>query len=216
MRAGLILFLCVGFGCAGRSGTPEGTAQSFARAVRDGRYEDAYERLSKRYRQRVPLVEFRQQLEAHPDEARELAALLDRAGEAGEVTATVPLADGADLSLRLEDGRWRIHGNVVDFYDQSSPRAALRSFVRAMERRRYEIVLRFVPNGDREGMSPESIARAWEGDAREEIQRLVASLRANLDEPIEVVGDRATMAYGEGATVQFLREDGVWKIEDPD
>ena len=49
-----------------------------------------------------------------------------------------------------------------------------------------------------------------------EVERLLASLRANLDNPIEEVGDRATMSYGEGAAVQMVLEDGLWKIEDPD
>jgi hypothetical protein len=137
-------------------------------------------------------------------------------GDADEVEATVPLPDGDDLSLVLVGGEWRLRGNVVDFYDQSSPRAALRSFVRAMERRRYDVVMRFVPEGDREGMSPERMREAWEGESREEIERLIADLRASLDEPIEIVGDRATMSYGEGSAVQFVREDGRWRIEDPD
>ncbi len=128
----------------------------------------------------------------------------------------MPLPDGDQLTLVLVDGKWRIHGNVVDFYDQSTPRAALRSFVRAMERRRYDVVMRFVPKADREGMSPEQMREAWEGESREEIERLIADLRANLDEPIELVGDRATMSYGDGAAVQFVREEGVWRIEDPD
>jgi hypothetical protein len=30
------------------------------------------------------------------------------------------------------------------------------------------------------------------------------------------MGDRATMAYGSGGTVQLVREHGAWKIEDFD
>ena len=77
-------------------------------------------------------------------------------------------------------------------------------------------VMRFVPKADREGMTVERMKQAWEVENREEIERIVANLRANLDNPIEVVGDRATMPYGERFRVQFVREDGVWRIEDPD
>jgi hypothetical protein len=85
-----------------------------------------------------------------------------------------------------------------------------------MERRRYDVVLRFVPDADLEGMTTERMAEAWSGEGREEIERLLANLRDNLDAPIEIVGDRATMSYGERYAVRFVREDGDWKIEDPD
>ena len=189
---------------------------AFGDALDDARYDDAYALLSEQYRRRVPFSEFRESVARNPEEVRELVGLLRHVDEADEVEASVPLPDGDELQLVLVDGRWRIVGNVVDFYDQSSPRAALRSFVRAMERRRYDVVMRFVPAADREGMSPERMQEAWEGDSREEIERLLADLRGSLDEPIEVIGDRATMSYGDGAAVQFVREDGVWRIEDPD
>jgi hypothetical protein len=85
-----------------------------------------------------------------------------------------------------------------------------------MERRRYDVVMRLVPDADREGMTEERMREAFEGEGREEVERLVATLRENLEAPIEVVGDRATMAYGEGATLQLVREGELWKVEDPD
>lgn len=202
--------------CSARSARPASVVEAFGDALEDARYEDAYALLSAQYRRRVPFSEFREGLARNPSEVRELVGLLRHVDDAEEVEAAVPLPDGDQLTLVLVDGEWRIRGNVVDFYDQSTPRAALRSFVRAMERRRYDVVMRFVPEADREGMSAEQMQQAWEGESREEIERLVADLRSSLDEPIEIVGDRATMSYGDGAAVQFVREDGVWRIEDPD
>lgn len=205
-------------GCPRATGptTPEGAVETFSSAIRAGDYEAAYAMMSETYRRRVPFEEFREHLEAHPDEARALAAEMDGATERVEVTATVPYGEGEELRMLHEDGEWRLVGNVVDFYDQSTPRAALRSFIRAMERQRYDVVMRFVPSADREGMTVDKMREAWEGEGREEVERLLANLRANLDNPIEVVGDRATMPYGERFAVHFVREDGVWKIEDPD
>ncbi|MBO6939692.1 MAG: hypothetical protein JJ863_32275 [Deltaproteobacteria bacterium] len=211
-----ILALVALAGCPARSARPASVVEAFGDALDDARYEDAYALLSAQYRRRVPFSEFRESLARNPSEVRELVGLLRHVDEADEVEAAVPLPDGDELTLVLVDGKWRIRGNVVDFYDQSSPRAALRSFVRAMERRRYDVVMRFVPEADREGMSPEQMQQAWEGENREEIERLIADLRSSLDEPIEIVGDRATMSYGDGAAVQFVREDGLWRIEDPD
>ncbi|MAQ18297.1 MAG: hypothetical protein CMN30_26310 [Sandaracinus sp.] len=212
----LLASVSLGAGCGARAARPASVVNAFGDALDDARYDDAYALLSEQYRRRVPFSEFRESVARNPEEVRELVGLLRHVDEADEVEASVPLPDGDELQLVLVDGRWRIVGNVVDFYDQSSPRAALRSFVRAMERRRYDVVMRFVPAADREGMSPERMQEAWEGDSREEIERLLADLRGSLDEPIEVIGDRATMSYGDGAAVQFVREDGVWRIEDPD
>jgi hypothetical protein len=87
-----------------------------------------------------------------------------------------------------------------------------------MERKRWDVVMRFVPAADREGMTPDAIRSSFEGEGREEATRLVAQLRAHLDDPMEEVGDRATLQYGDTDrhTVSLLREDGVWKVEDPD
>lgn len=208
--------LNAGCGGAGASATPEAVVEGFASQIRAGRYEAAYATMSEAYRRRVPYEEFRRYLTDNPDEAQDLIRALSRVDGPADVSAQVPYGDGDSLRLTLDGSRWRIQGNVVNFYDQSSPRNALRSFVRAMERRRYDVVMRFVPNADVEGMTEERMRDAWEGEGREEIDRLLANLRASLDNPIEEVGDRATMPYGERFTVQFLLEDGVWKIEDPD
>ncbi|MFW6050093.1 MAG: hypothetical protein ACODAU_02895 [Myxococcota bacterium] len=213
---GALAALAGGCGRGPSTATPQGTLEAFADAIRDERHGRAYGLMSDGYRERVAREEFERHLRANPSEARRLAAAIEATDEPIEVTARVRYGEGEELRLARRGGRWHILGNVVDFYDQSTPRAALRSFVRAVERRRYDVVLRFVPEADREGMTEEKMREAWEGEGREEIERLLANLRANLDNPIEVVGDRATMPYGERFSVQFVREEGVWKIEDPD
>jgi hypothetical protein len=132
------------------------------------------------------------------------------------VLAVQPTPHRQQLKLVRERDGWRITSNVADVYDQSTPRAALRTFVEAMERQRYEVVMRLVPDADKEGITPERMREAWEGEGREEVERMLSNLREHLNNPIEVVGDRATMAYGERYTVQFVRENGRWKIEDPE
>ncbi|MBK8169781.1 MAG: hypothetical protein IPK60_05505 [Sandaracinaceae bacterium] len=206
------------YGCGGaQARSPERVVQAFAASLSSGDYAGAYALMSSSYRRRVTLDEFQRHLSDNPAEARAAVdALMQPEGEAEQV-AVVVLADGNEVELRNDGGEWRVATNVVDFYDQSTPRAALRSFIRAMERERYDVVVRFVPNADREGMSPEAMRAAWSGDGREEITRLLTSLRSAMSNPIEEVGDRATMRYGDAqATVQFVREGGLWKIEDPD
>lgn len=210
-----MLLACCGGGSAAR---PEDVVASLARALRAGRWDDAYDLMSDDYRRRVPRDEFHRRLDASRDEARETAALLERPDGPAEQVARLDLAQGETVALVRENEVWRVDTSLVDFYDQSSPRAALRSFVRAMARHRWDVVLRFVPAADREGMTPDKIRDAFEGEGREQAARLVAQLRAHIDDPIEEIGDRASLRYGEGDghTVLFVREDGVWKVEDPD
>jgi hypothetical protein len=227
-------------GCGASGHAPEDTVSAFARALRDGRADDAYDLMSAEYRRRVSREEFRRHVRHNRDELRETAEALSHPEGPAEQTARVVLGEGEVVELVRDGGRWRIATNLVDYYDQSTPRAALRTFVRAMERERYDVVLRLVPDADREGMTPERMREAFSGEGREEISRLLVELRAALDAPIEQVGDHATLRYGgtaraaeggrggggegvsaagetgRGRVVRFVREGGRWKIEDPD
>ena len=60
---------------------------------------------------------------------------------------------------------------------------------------------------------------------RDELKKYKSSLRKMRGLPqalkaalptarFEVLGERATMAYGAGGTVELVREHGVWKLED--
>lgn len=215
----LVVTACVAsIGCGGIApgATPESALDAFARALREGRTREAYGLMSQGYRRRVSREDFEQRIERDRAEVRQTAATLSERRGPAEQEAVVEYGQGETLRLVRERGEWRVATDVVDFYSQRTPRVALRSFVRAMERRRYDVVLRLVPQRDREGTTVEGMARAWEGDGREEVERLLANLRQALDNPIEEVGDRATMSYGERFRVQFVREDGVWLIDDPD
>jgi hypothetical protein len=218
-RAALaVLFLSANWGCGAGAGaaSPEETVARFATALREARLEDAYAAMSTAYRQRVSFSEFERHVAAHPDEARDVTELLAHPEGAAEQSATVRFADGEVLALTREAGVWTIATNVVDFYDQSTPRAAIRSFVRAMERGRYDVVMAMVPDADREGMTPERMRDAFTGEGRDEVERMIANLRAHVESPIEEVGDRATMPYGGRYEALFVREDGLWKIESPE
>jgi hypothetical protein len=213
MIAALALAGCSG-GAAGA--TPESTVAAFSSALREGRIDDAYGLMSDSYRRRVSREDFARYFRDYPTEVQQTARSLSQRRGRAEQEAVLEYGEGEVMRLVREDGDWRVATDVVDFYDQSSPRSSLRSFVRAMERRRYDVVLRLIPEADREGMNEERMREAWEGEGREEVERLLANLRASLDNPIEEVGDRATMPYGDRFRVQFVREEGVWRIEDPD
>jgi hypothetical protein len=92
----------------------------------------------------------------------------------------------------------------------------LRSFVRALEQRRYDVVLRLCPTARRAGLSIDVLRAYWEGEHQVENAQLLARLRASLGAPIVETGDEARLPYGAGSEVRLVREDGIWKVEDPD
>jgi hypothetical protein len=223
MRMTWLLVALSAIGCAGTKpppATPELAVIDFARALNQGRFDEAYARMSEEYRQRVPFELFKRQLTENPEETAALSHALSHVQGDTEVEATIRYDDDNELTLRREgqgeEASWFLSSPLVDFYDQSTPRAALRAFVRALERKRYDVIMRLIPNADKEGITSDRLEQAWSGDGRKELERLVHNLKEHLDDPIEVVGDRATMPYGDQMRAQLLRENGVWKVEDPE
>jgi hypothetical protein len=195
---------------------PGSVLRSYARALDEGRADDAYRMLSEEARRGISIEAFRRMVKDNPEEVREIAKALARPTATPVVTAIVTSGNGQELSLVLENGRWKVEATAVDLYAQDTPRHAIQGFVRAVERKRYDVVLKFVPDNHKEGLDAAKLKTAWEGHDKEEIEQIVAALRQALPTAsIEETGDRATLAYGAG-TMQLVRERGLWKIEDFD
>ena len=206
-------------GCAAQEPmrSPERTVSAFARALSDGKPEQAYALMDKSYRERVPFDVFKRELDENQREAGALAERLGRPAVERSGKVELRYHDFEDPVLLIEeDDHYRIASPLTEFYGQGTPRAALRSFVRALSERRYDVVLRLLPNADKTGLTTERLQETWTGAAREDLERLLANLNQALDAPIEVLGDHATMPYAEHRRMQFLREEGLWKVEDPE
>jgi hypothetical protein len=223
MRLPWLVLVPLAIGCAGTRpppATPELAVIDFARALNQGRFDEAYARMSQEYRERVPFEQFKRQLSENPEETAALSHALSHVQEEATLEATVRYDDDHEITLRREgsgdEASWFLSSPLVDFYDQSTPRTALRAFVRALENKRYDVVMRLIPNADKEGITSDRLEQAWSGDGRKELERLVHNLREHLDDPIEVAGDRATMVYGDQMRAQLVRENGLWKVEDPE
>jgi hypothetical protein len=108
-----------------------------------------------------------------------------------------------------------VDGSAIDLYSQATPEAAASAFVRAVDNKRYDILLRFVPDSQREGLGEAQLRAAWEGEQKPDMLRLTEALKAALPTArFEVVGERATLAYGAGGTIELVREHGAWKVEE--
>jgi hypothetical protein len=194
---------------------PRETLGAYARALDEGRVADAYALLSDEAKKSIPFEAFRRMVKENPEEVRDISRALTRPSGPPLVTATVTAPTGEALLLVYEDGEWKVDASAVDLYSQASPEAAVRAFLRAFDNRRFDVLMRFVPETKKEGLDSAKLKKAWEGEQKEEMERLTQALEAALPTArFERIGDRATMAYGAGGTVELVREHGAWKIEE--
>jgi hypothetical protein len=271
---------------------PSASLRTYADALADNRADDAYRLLSDDAKRSISLDAFRRMVKESREDMLEIARTLRRSASDPVVTATVQTPDGEELTLVYEAGSWRVDGTGIERYGQSTPRQALLGFLRAFERKRYDIIMRYVPDKERQGaaelgwglpskaapaavpqvspapgatatgsgaaaapsaepsagaptampkpgssaepaatgsgakataesapdlsgLTPEKLRQAWEGDQKEYISRIVQAIKSAMPTAsIEETQDRAAMPYGAGGTVLFVREHGLWKIED--
>jgi hypothetical protein len=204
-------------GCGSPPGPkgPRETLGAYAQALEQGQVRAAYALLSDEARKALPFEAFDRMVRENGDEMRALAQALVRPSSPPLVTATVTTEGGRALLLVYEDGKWRIDGAALDLYGQRTPEAAVRAFLRAYRSRRFDVLLRFVPASEAEGLDAAKLRKAWEGEQKAEMDRLTQALEAGLPTArFERVGNRATMSYAAGGTVELVEEAGTWKIED--
>lgn len=202
--------------CGGSAaGRPSAAVDAYARALQAGDYAKAYELMSARYRREHPREEFIRLMKESPAEVRETSARLRAGGRQIEVTARLRYGEmGDELVLVEEGGEWRIASDPLAFYAQDTPARALRSFLRAVELKRWDVVLRFVPDEYRRRMTAAHVREEFEGENKEQNENILRQLKAQLDNPIDIQGDVARMPFGDRYEVKFKRERGLWKIED--
>jgi hypothetical protein len=203
-------------GAAQASRDPQSVLHAYARALEDGRADDGYRLLSDEARRGISREAFRRMVQDDPEGVREIGRTLQRPTAPPVVTATVTTPGGQELHLVLEEGAWRVDASSIELYAQDTPRHAIQGFVRAIERKRYDVVMRYVPAGHKEGLDAAKLKSAWEGHEKEQIQQVVSAVKQALPTAtIEEIGERAAMPYGAG-TMQLVREHGLWKIENFD
>ncbi len=132
---------------------PSDTLRAYSQALEQGRVDEAYRLLSEEAKRSMSLEAFRRAVKENPQEVVEISRAIGRPTADPIVTATVSLPSGDELLLIYEGGKWRIDAAAVDLYGQATPRQALVGFLRAFERKRYDVVLRFVPDAEKEGLA---------------------------------------------------------------
>ena len=223
-RAAVVLLIVLGAAglasCAARGAhpqSPQQTLRAYARALDEGRVEDAYKLLSDEAKRELSFEAFGRMVRENPAEMRDILQSLARPASDPVVTARITTPDGQSLRLVYESGRWKIDRSAIELYSQATPEKALESFVRAYERKRYDVLMRFVPEAERAGLDAAKLQAAWEGPLKHDTERAVQAIKSALPgASFEIVGDRASMPYGALGAVQLVREHGDWRIEDFD
>jgi hypothetical protein len=231
---GLLAAASIGCSTAPGSPNPRTALDQYTAALESGRTRDAYEMLSADAKRGVSYEAFERMTRENPAEVRAMVEALKRPTAPPYVTARVTSPDGESLLMVYENGAWRVDASAIDLYGQTTPEQAVRSFVRAYQNKRYDILMRFVPDSHQEGLDEKKLKEAWEGEQKAEMEQLTSAILLALSEPsaqagagaspssgasssgpkVELLGDRATLAYGPTGTVELVREHGLWKIED--
>jgi hypothetical protein len=197
-------------------GSQEAVISAYAQAVQTGAWRKAYALTSSSFQKRYNEEEFVRLLLENKADLREFGAKLQQRAERVHLEATLIPNEGGALLLVQEQGEWKIASSPLEFYSQRTPAEAIRSFIKAIERRRYDIIVeRFVPAKRARTLTKEMVQHYFEGEERDEAALLLRNLKANIDASIHLSGNTATMPYGERSMVRFLLEDGLWKIENP-
>lgn len=206
----LLLMACAA--CA--TPTPQQTLDAYGLALLGNDPEAAYALLAPDVKADVSLDDFKASWPAYRNQLLSAVPTLQGTTRLpARLQASVAYSSYDTLDMELRDGAWVITQGAFTFADQSTPRRALIAFLKAMEGRRYDLILRLVPSEYATHMNADMLREDFE-TRKTEIDALIEALRAGRDNPIQVARDRAYMQYGTREMI-FVREGRVWKIESP-
>jgi len=129
--------------------------------------------------------------------------------------ATIFVATDQPLATVWTGHAWVFADDPTLVYDQSSPRAALRSLVRASQLGRWDVLLGLAPERYRLGLSQDDLRRAWsEGEYASALQTARDRLARHLADPIVSDAHEAILELGDGEAAHLEREGTRWVVVD--
>ena len=144
-------------GCVANS--PQGVLTTYSNALESNDLTSAYEQLSDRFKKHHDEAAFRarvERLKTHRDDG--VRALREASEQAVFIDASIPLNEFDVIDLTLTGSGWRIDRGLFNFYGQRTPRETLRTFVKALERQRYVVLMRLIPAAYAQHMNEEMLA----------------------------------------------------------
>ena len=129
--------------------------------------------------------------------------------------ATLFIAADQPLAVVWTGQAWVFAEDPTLMYDQSSPRAALRSLVRASTLQRWDVLLALAPERYRLGLAEDDLRRAWtQGDYASALKVARERLAQHLAEPIVQDAHEAVLDLGDGEAAHLEREGSRWVVVD--
>jgi hypothetical protein len=203
-----VVLLCIS-GCATAfAENPAAVYERYRDLLAHQHYDDAWRMLSPESRARIDAKTFAGQQASRTTPAR-----------TGPVALAATLPTGSEVvTLHLVDAHWLIDerrgGSDTDAsYRQDEPIATLRSFVRAVGERRYDVVFQFVPPDLRARTSASSLRAAWEGPEAASLHAELAQLDAQLATAHATVTNHHAMVRWANHDARLVETDGVWTID---
>ena len=126
---------------------------------------------------------------------------------------TLELADGGSAQLVFEDGAWKLDSDLIDFYPLSTPKEAIASFIKAFEKKRWDVLAQLMPSKYMSQDDAKILEKHW-GDpqAREEMEKIIMVLGDHLDDEVTIEGNRGVLNFAPQHRVELLKERGKWVI----
>ena len=170
----------------------------------------------------------RAEFRAARDELRAYLTTGRGEGVKARFSATMRFRDGSELQLiqaatgrkgRVSSPTYLIDSNPLSFYPQATPEQALRSFLLAVERKRWDVLVQFLPRSlaapaAGPPYSAEQIEKRFTGPAQADIARQLTTLRQHLGEPIQLSpnGNEARLPVGDQREARLILEEGRWRV----
>lgn len=206
LRAARLLLALAAAGCAAPG--PTETLDAYRRALESGDAEAAHALESARRRGLRDGAALRRAL-ATPRAAGLIEALRDAA--ATGVTAELRLPSGARVGLVLEPEGWRVDRGGLDPDDASTPEAALRLLLRAVDDEDWGAVRSLIPAAFAARLADDAALRLH----LEAVAPRIDSARGGLEGARWTIeADRAEAEWGDGRLARMVREGEQWKVLD--
>jgi len=189
-------------GCARPSlPDPRDTAREYAEAVARGDAERVHALLTRSAQRDFGREGTARRVREERSELSANARALAAPGARVEATATIPLRNGDDVELSLEDDGFRVDAAQTLPSAARTPAEALEGLRQALGRRSYAALLRVLS-----------------AETRFAIESDLRALAAGLGDPksldVKVTGDRAEVELPGGHSVRLKREAGIWRVDD--
>jgi hypothetical protein len=201
----LCLLALLAMGCgAVQHGGPQDVLRKYIAAINANQPAVAYALMEEGVRRQTTLNEFIARWKTVQPELKEQAAQLrETLAKPIKARAQISYPTGTRAGLVFDDNTWQIEEGIAVTVATATPIDALRAFVRAVEQRNYDAVMKLLAKQVRENIE-------------RDIGERVTKLKQSLSQEIEVTGNKARLQYDPRYRIELTNEDGQWKVMDFD